>query len=83
MVEIWLYYLEQIICYDANKVMVKCCVPTWSIFAGPLTYTKTHLQSTLYKKIDSLDDMAMQQVLLCMYARWQVVLYIYCIAPNI
>ena len=33
-------YNEQIISYEAKKLenMVNFCVPTWSIFAGPVTY---------------------------------------------
>ena len=35
------FWLEQIISYDATnlKNMVKFYVPTWSIFAGPVTYS--------------------------------------------
>ena len=44
MVETSFDFLKYIISYDATKLksMVKCMVPTWSIFIDPVTNSKSY-----------------------------------------
>ena len=59
-----------------------CLIQWWYLHYITVQYTKTLLQSILYKKIDSLHDMAMQQVLLYMYMHIGRLYYTYRIAGK-